>query len=531
MKTIRNFFTLGLLSTILLACGTPNSLNSDGSSSPASESSGQTTWAVGGQITEVETSDNDFTLDASDVSSEDDLVLVIFNTNQKGASNAFGVGASVNSAFLTDDEDDHNDEPVYDEALGAYDVTEELHNTLRAFEEELVDGDSEVANVKYATKAVEVAEGDEQEFSVLNSFSTTTFDKITATLVRQTDVANFYIDNEALDSMPEDDFVALVEEFSEAYPKEQKVFGVESDVNGDGRFDVVFTPVVNGLGGNGGFATGFFYAADLLAGPNSNAREVIFSCVPDPQKKFSDSALSLSFFFKNIGPNVLVHEAQHMISFNMHYFLNQGAGEVGWANEGFSHLAEDLFSNGKENPVRTGHYFKKIDTTDFMGGTNLAQRGGAYLFFRYWYDQAEKGNLPNAAITNGDDLITAMLDTNLRGVNNALNAIMGAGADKSDMKEMIGRPALAYYYSNTGLFDEPELSIDGINLRSTQNDNRGTVLNGPAVHVISAFPFTKSVQGTGISYVQIPGSVIQENGGKIPLSFGGSEEFGAYLVR
>lgn len=530
MKMIRNLCTLGFLSMVFSACGVLDSLGS-ASSSSESESSGQSTWAVGGQITELETSSSDFELDASDVSDEDDLVLVVFNTNQSGTSNAFGVGASVNASFLVGDEDEDSDEPVYDEALGAYNVTEEFHNTLRAFEEELVSGDYEVANVKYATKAVEVNEGDTQEFFVLNSFSTTTFDKITATLVRQTEIANFYIDNEALASFPTDDFAVLVDEFSAAYPEEQKVFGVESDVNGDGRFDVVFTPVVNRLGGNGGFATGFFYAADLLAGDNSNGREVIYSCVPDPQKEFSDSAVSLSFFLHNIGSNVLVHEAQHMISFNRHYFVNQGAGEVGWANEGLSHLAEDLFSNGKENPVRVRHYFSKVDTTNFMGGTNLAQRGGAYLFFRYWYDQAQQGLVPNGAVADGDALIQTLTNTNLRGINNVLNAVMGTGADASDLKELIGRPALAYYYSDTGLFDEPELAIDGIDLRSAQDDNRGTVLNGPAVHVISSFPFTQSIQGTGISYVQIPGSLVTENGGKIPLSFNESEEFGAYLIR
>jgi hypothetical protein len=402
---------------------------------------------------------------------------------------------------------------------------------LRALEEELVPGDDVVANLKYATTATEVKEGDQQGFSVLNSFSVTSFDKITATLMRQTEVANFYIDNEALDSLPEEDFVTMVDEFSTMYPEEQKVFGVESDVNGDGRFDVVFTPVVNRLGGNGGFATGFFYAADLLEGDNSNGREVIFSCVPDPQKEFSDSAVSLSFFLNNIGPNVLAHEAQHMISFNMHYFVNQGASEVGWANEGLSHLAEDLFSNGKENPVRVRNYFSKIDTTNFMGGTNLAQRGGAYLFFRYWYDQAKLGLLPNAAVADGDALLQSLTDTNLRGINNVLSAVMGSGSNTSDLKELVGRPALAYYYSDTGLFDEPELAIEGIGLRETQDDNRGTVLNGPAVHVISAFPFTQSIQGTGISYVQIPGSVAKANGGQIPLSFGGSDEFGAYLIR
>lgn len=529
MGVIRNFFTLGFLSMILLSCGAFDSLGS-GSSSSQNESSGQSTWAVGGQITELATSSSDFTVDATDVSDEDDLVLVVFNTNQSSTSHAFGVGASVNASLLVDDADEDNDESVYDEELGAYNVTEELHSTLRALEEELVGGDYEMANTKYATKALEVKEGDTQEFFVLNSFSTTTFDKVTATLVRQTEVANFYIDNEALASLPEEDFVAMVDEFSAVYPAEQKVFGVASDVNGDGRFDVVFTPVVNRLGGNGGFATGFFYAADLLAGTNSNSREVIFSCVPDPQKEFSDSAVSLSFFLNNIGPNVLVHEAQHMISFNMHYFVNQGASEVGWVNEGLSHLAEDLFSNGKENPVRVRNYFSKVDTTNFMGGTSLAQRGGAYLFFRYWYDQAEQGLLPNTAVIGGEALLQSLTDTNLRGINNVLSAVMG-GTDTSALKELVGRPALAYYYSDTGLFDEPELAIDGINLRETQDDNRGTVLNGPAVHVISSFPFTQSIQGTGISYVQISGSLVKDNGGQIPLSFGGSDEFGAYLIR
>ena len=74
---------------------------------------------------------------------------------------------------------------------------------------------------------------------------------------------------------------------TDLYPIDVNAFGSESDVDGNGRVIVLFTPVVNALVdaqdcGRTGYVAGFFYGNDLLTGnANSNKAEIFYAYVPD----------------------------------------------------------------------------------------------------------------------------------------------------------------------------------------------------------------------------------------------------------
>ena len=257
--------------------------------------------------------------------------------------------------------------------------------------------------------------------------------------------------------------------------------------------------------------------------------------VPDPDGDHG-TAISSDFSLTNILPGVLVHEYQHMINFNQHYFENDSSAEEGWLNEGLSHLAEDIYyadsddfmdGVGLENPARISSYLSDISDLCFTCGTDLAQRGGSYLFLRYLYDQAELGNLSN--VDDGKEMLQQLLDTDERGIDNVVDVVSGT-SDTDAFKELLGRFALAVYLDGTGYSDD-SLSFTSLDLRSAQDDNRGTVLNGPAVQNVSSLPYNDSLEGNAITYLQISGEDIIDAGGTIELDFGSGSDYGAYLIR
>ena len=332
----------------------------------------------------------------------------------------------------------------------------------------------------------------------------------------------------------------LSEAFAGVIPTQTSLIGSESDINGDGRFNVLFTQTVNELGASGGgIVTGFFYAIDLFDSSTyeiSNEEEVFYTFVPDSSGEYGPSVTS-SFAFENIYPGVLPHEYQHMISFNQHYNVNSGSVESGWLNEGLSHLFEDIYSanssnfftsTGLENPSRVSSYLSNVSNVCFTCGTSLSQRGGSYLFVRYLYEQAELGNLSN--VSSAAALLDALVDTSNTGVDNVINAAYGSSGTDADFKNLLGLFGLALYLDGTGLNSDDRLSFSGIDLRGDQDDNRGTSLSGPSVQTATSFPFTDSLSGMGFTYLQVSEATAASEGDSLTFTAESGSDFGAYLI-
>lgn len=519
---------MSLLAASILACG-----GGAGSSLATDDDSPNTGTAVGGNVTGFEIVNGVATVDLSNLADADEAVVFIYTANESSTAEAYEIGPSLNKDtdwFI----------------LSSFDEAESVLNPAETFEAMLRSSEAQLDRSLFLTSKqpsmLKQARADgERTFKVLNSFnSTTSYETVTADLIYEGSNFLFYLDERDVGSITDAHIAELAEMFEELVPVERELLdGQESDVNGDGKFVVLFTRVVNELGGNsGGIVTGFFYAADLFDQYEvSNEMEIFYTLVPDGSGELG-TAISEDFLMSNIYQGVLPHEYQHMINFNMHYNINGGSTESSWLNEASSHLIEDLVhrdadnymsASGPENPSRVEVYLEQVESTCFTCGTSLGQRGGSYLFLRYLYEQAELGNL--VGVVSGADLLGRLGNTSLTGFDNLIQAAFGASGTDDDLLDAIGLFGLAVYLSNTDLTTDDRLGFNGINLRTTQNDNRETVLNGPSIQTASSLPFTDTLSGTSLGYIGVTGALVDENGGSISLTVSDGALFGGYVIQ
>lgn len=490
-----------------------------------------------GSVTPLQLNGSALTASLDNLDADENVLVVLYGYSTTSTSSAFELVSEDTSSYLMHQAVTEEVEEVGDES----DLTEKFHQMLRDDETQLESDDpNSVQNSRSSYITAERTVGSSKNFKVLNSYSSSTsYDTVTATLRYTTEQFEFYVDDRNEDSITDEELETLANDFK--VDEEKDLFGDESDVNGDGKFAVLFTQTVNELGASGGgLVTGFFYATDLFDAAdysNSNEMEVFYTIVPDSQGEFG-TAVSNSFAMNNIYPTVLPHEFQHMISFNQHYFLNGGSTESAWLNEGLSHLAEDIASldddgymteTSVENPSRVAQYLTDIQNTCFSCGSSLKQRGGSYLFLRYVYEQAQRGNIEG--LDSGADLIAILLNTSLTGTNNLVNAVYGDSGSSDDLAGIYGRFALAVELSDTSGSDQDQFQFTGINLRSVQEDNRGTVLTGPAVQTVSSLSFTDSISGNAISYMLVSGSDLLQNGNTLTINIASGAEISGYVVR
>jgi hypothetical protein len=269
------------------------------------------------------------------------------------------------------------------------------------------------------------------------------------------------------------------------------------------------TSQINKLGAlGGGIITGYFYAADLYArsdsNPVSNQREIIYTMVPDPNGQYG-MAVEHDFAMSNLLPAVLPHELQHAISYNQHVMVEGGAPEENWLNEGMSHLIEDVMGWGHENPSRYALYLASPSTYGIVTqfSPNLMERGGAYLFLRYLYEQAN----------DGDAFLGRMVQTSKRGVENVLDAFNGdSGMD--EWSELMARWSVALIMTSRGISQDPRFSYkarsqhpdtgnwEGVVLSGEADDNRGTVLEGVNLNAYNGNN-TANVDGSTAKYYRM----------------------------
>ena len=157
-------------------------------------------------------------------------------------------------------------------------------------------------------------------------------------------------------------------------------FGTPSDVDGDGKIAFLLTHLADDAGVSG------FYDADSVVpaavGGNGNESDLIFITADRPFE-----------FYRSL----LVHEFQHLISFNQHALVWSGAAEESWLNEGLSHVAEDLVDGYVDGALHE-IVFDFLSDPAAVGlladaNTDSRKRGAAYLFVRSLVDRLGTGVL------------------------------------------------------------------------------------------------------------------------------------------
>ncbi|HEU4829669.1 MAG TPA: hypothetical protein VFT04_10770 [Gemmatimonadales bacterium] len=259
------------------------------------------------------------------------------------------------------------------------------------------------------------------------------------------------------------------------YPIDTAAFGRESDLDNNGVVVVLLTDQVNALSGNcnaeGSVILGYFYGSDLLPGQEgSNAGEVFYGLVPDPNN--AECTISLTYAQEYLAPT-FIHEFQHMISFNQHVLIRNGASEDTWLNEGLSHFAEELGGRAIPDEHCSGDCFTQFVVGDagnayrylrdveahFLiepgssGGT-LEERGANWLFVRWLADHFG---------VDQNTLTRALVGTNRLG---AANVAAVAG---TPFATLVPEWQLANYLDNLPGFTpaNPRLQYDSWNFRAT----------------------------------------------------------------
>lgn len=325
-----------------------------------------------------------------------------------------------------------------------------------------------------------------REFRMLNSLSSSA-SYVTAEGVLRCvgDHILYYVDNRVTSEMTQGEIQEACENFDRDLENEMSLYGRLSDLDGNGKMVVFSSMQVNMLGSlGGGIVTGYFYAGDLYprngSNPVSNVGEIIYTLVPDPNGIWG-VPVNTDFTLNNLIPAVLVHEAQHAISYNQHVFVNNGQPEEPWLNEALSHFTEDIMGLGRENPSRAAMFFGNTAVAGLVtkATPNLIERGASYMFMRFLYEQHPE---PNA-------FLARLMDTNYVGVANLEQAFAG---DEGFMtfSQFMARWAVALAMTDRGISSDPRYVYQertrhpttgnwmGACLSCQADDGRGTVLNG-----------------------------------------------------
>jgi hypothetical protein len=188
--------------------------------------------------------------------------------------------------------------------------------------------------------------GDKRTFNVLASGSATgtkpsDYVQVTGTVGYVGTHTAIYLDDAApAPTYSSGDLQAIGSMFDDhLYPIDTTAFGRESDIDGNGLVLILLTDRVTKLVScsGGSVVVGFFLPFDLSpTHVGSNAGEVFYGLVPDASCNINvqDAKTSL--------PPVVIHEFQHMISYNQHVLIRGGSSEQTWLNEGLSSFAEEL---------------------------------------------------------------------------------------------------------------------------------------------------------------------------------------------
>ena len=273
---------------------------------------------------------------------------------------------------------------------------------LRALEHTLTRGAALAARPPLpegAAASVLPALGAADDFQVFNGDGFTT---VTAEVVFTSTRALIYEDlNVPAGGFSAADYAAFAAEFDDPiYDTDVDAFGAPSDIDGNGRVIILFTPVVNQLTppNSDGFVAGFFFGLDLTSLAGSNEAEIFYSVVPDPTGQFGDARSRERIL--EVVPPVLAHEFQHMIHFNERRLVRGGGSEALWLSEGLAHVAESLvadvfrsrgnvdraFDYESANLARALRYLRDPEDVRLVvafGDGTLAERGAGWMFVQY----------------------------------------------------------------------------------------------------------------------------------------------------
>jgi hypothetical protein len=207
-----------------------------------------------------------------------------------------------------------------------------------------------------------------------------------------------YVDADDLKTVGSDVLKDLVATFDEKiFPVASATIGRARDVDDDGRFTILMSSRLTGLGGARNAVDGYVRGADLdlkLDAPFSNRCDMMYL----------NAALTAGPYLRTI----LAHEYTHAVTYTAKLFNGPdgerlGAEEEAWLDEALAHLAEDLHGFSRANiAYRVSAFLSaperyRLVVDDYFTAElfrSHGNRGGTYLFLRWCADQYGPGLLP-----------------------------------------------------------------------------------------------------------------------------------------
>jgi hypothetical protein len=364
-----------------------------------------------------------------------------------------------------------------------------FHQMLRAREGEVARSPfgalSRAGEGMLAARGVPVL-GEKDTFNVCATTACSSFNRVGATARFVGRHGVIYVDDSLptlADQLTTADIQQLGTLFDDyLFPIDTTAFGRESDINGDERIAILISDEVNKLTTDctGGRIVGYFFGGDLiLTYPGSNKREVFFAFAP-VLSQGNCPPVSRAGALRSLPP-VLIHELQHMISFNQHVLRRNGDDETLWLNEGLSHYAEELgfraipdqlcpnssscfseFMSG--NLFNAFEYLRDPQTTHLIAPTRpggpLAERGAGWLFVSWLSDHFANDTL------RGTEITRKLLQTSNIGAQNV------AAATGIPFATLAGEWHLANYLENLpGFPQQGRLRYRSFDLRDLYGRN------------------------------------------------------------
>jgi hypothetical protein len=257
------------------------------------------------------------------------------------------------------------------------------------------------------------------------------------------------------------DYDAFAQLFdNQLFPADTMNFAGPTDIDGNGRIIVLFTPRVNELTPDGmadeeGVIAGFFHfndlAIDLFPG-TSNDGEILYMLVPDP------TGVTGNVFEKSrvdsVVPPTAAHELEHCLSFGHRFITLGGGSDLGllqdkWLEEGMAHVAEDLVDIDYGNVRRANRYMATPGSVSLKSDDTIEQRGAIFLFLRYIGDRF------------GEGVYRDIVQTRCRG---ELCVELATGVD---FRQLVEEFFATLYLSQRGITSNPKFNFTSFDI---QND-------------------------------------------------------------
>jgi large repetitive protein len=242
---------------------------------------------------------------------------------------------------------------------------------------------------KNVTKStVQIPLGSSKEFWTYD-FEKEKDEKISAKLLYSGSKVNVWVHNNEISS---ESAAQLGKEFDERiYPSVTDHFGAASDVDGDGKVNLLCFDILDGYEDGGSFMGGYFNQMDVFNEPTSNKSEVLYI---DTYPAMGRNKNELTNAFSTIA-----HELQHLVNHNQNVLIEGSLdGMDVWLDEAMSLAAEQVYTGYRLDDridyynfspsIAKGH---SLLYWDYAGDT-LANYSLSYLFGQYIKAQAKRGD-------------------------------------------------------------------------------------------------------------------------------------------